>query len=982
MTSLSPQALSEDDKTEIVKKGEMKHARIELRDKKNIYDAVSEGIKRDILDLGINTVSAVEYICVYTLGGDFSRGELARIAEEILTDMISQECDYVSGFSVKESESVHVVEIAYNAGVMDPVEESVIKAVKDMGISGIVSVSTSKKYIIRGTLSKEELSQITDRLLYNKVVQHIVDADEETIQLKPYKFQHVEIDMIAADDDALKKMSASGGLYLNLSEMKAIKDYFRELKRNPTPSELETIAQTWSEHCKHKTMMGAVIFNGRRIENLLKETVMKVTSDLNEPWCVSVFKDNAGIIEFDSEYNICFKVETHNHPSALEPYGGAETGIGGVIRDPLGTGLGAKPIINTDIFCFGLPDMALSSVPKGALHPKRVLKGVVSGVRDYGNKMGIPTCNGAVCFDPRYTGNPLVFCGNVGILPKEFSFKKVSPGELIVALGGRTGRDGIHGATFSSAELTSESEVISGSAVQIGNPITEKKVVDALLKARDRNLYTAITDCGAGGFSSAVGEMGEETGAEVYLEKAPLKYEGLKPWEIWVSEAQERMVLSVKEENLSALEDICRDENVEMAVIGKFTSDKKLRLYYEGHKVADLDMDFIHNGLPRAARIAVWEDKARDKTMLFPEEEDYTEDLFKILSDWNVCSKEWIIRQYDHEVQGGSVLKALVGPDCDGPADASVTRPFLDGKKGIVVSNGINPAYADMDPYWMAASAIDEALRQIVAVGGDLEKVALLDNFCWGNTDNPRQLGSLVRASEACYDMAKVYGTPFISGKDSLNNEFNSDGHKVSIPPTLLISAIGIIDDVEKTISSDIKQIGNLIYIVGKTFQEMGGSRYFAARGEKGGLPPRVDPEKALSLMKKLSSAIQEGLVSSAHDSSEGGIAVALAEMLFGGGYGAEICLKEIPIESDITREDTVLFSESNSRFVVEVSPENKELFEEKMKGVPLALAGKVTEIPKLIIFGNKKNKIIETDIYTLKEHWKKPFRKLMHEEN
>ncbi len=960
----------------------MKFARIEVRDKKDVFDAVAVGVKRDIRDIGIEGAREVEYIHVYTVGGDFSQKELSRLSLEVLTDMISQECDYAGGFNVEESESVHVVEIAYNAGVMDPTSESIIKAAKDMGIRGIVSASTSKKYIIHGKLSKEELSQIIEKLLYNKVIQHIVSEKNEKILLEPYKFKQEVIDIIGADDEALRELSARGALYLNLGEMKAIKEYFSKLKRNPTPCELETIAQTWSEHCKHKTMMGAVIYNGKRIENLLSETVMKVTRDLNKSWCVSVFKDNAGIIEFDSKHNICFKVETHNHPSALEPYGGAETGIGGVIRDPLGTGLGSKPIINTDIFCFGLPDMAASDVPKGALHPKRVLKGVVSGVRDYGNKMGIPTSNGAVCFDSRYTGNPLVFCGNVGIMPKEFSFKKVSEGDLIVTVGGRTGRDGIHGATFSSAELTSESEICSGSAVQIGNPITEKKVADALLKARDLKLYEAITDCGAGGFSSAVGEMGEETGAEVYLEKAPLKYEGLKPWEIWVSEAQERMVLAVKEKNLSALENIFEDEFVEVAVIGKFTGDKKLRLYYEEHKVADLDMDFIHNGLPRTAREAIWEEKEASGNISLSEKKDYTEDLLNILSDWNVCSKEWIIRQYDHEVQGGSVLKPLVGPDCDGPADASVTRPFLESLKGIVVSNGINPAYADIDPYWMAASAIDEALRQIVAVGGNLEKVALLDNFCWGNTENPHQLGSLVRASEACYDMAKVYGTPFISGKDSLNNEFNDGRHKVSIPPTLLISAIGVIDDVSKTISSDIKKSGNLIYVVGKTFPEMGGSRYFAANGEKGGLPPKVDPEKALYLMEKLSEVIQEGLVASAHDSSEGGIAVALSEMLFAGGYGARIRLKEVPVDADITREDVILFSESNSRFIVEISPENKEMFEKKMNSVPVGFIGEVTEGRKLTVFGNKENIIIETDIDALKESWKKPFRKLMHEES
>ncbi|MFH1552919.1 MAG: phosphoribosylformylglycinamidine synthase subunit PurL [Candidatus Omnitrophota bacterium] len=960
----------------------MKYARIEVRDRKGIYDAVAEGLKKDIKDLGIKTAGELEYIQVYTLRGNFSRRDLRRIAQEILTDKISQESNFNGGFSQKKSKNTHVVEVAYNPGVMDPVEESVMKAIKDMGAAGVTSVSTSKKYVIKGPITEGQVARISDKLLYNKIIQHVVTHREDRKALEPYKFRRVEVDLTGADDSALKRISLQGQLYLSLAEMKAIQEHFIRLKRNPTDCELETLAQTWSEHCKHKTMMGSIQFGGKRFENLLKETVMKVTRELKRSWCVSVFKDNAGIIKFDSKNNICFKVETHNHPSALEPYGGAETGIGGVIRDPMGTGRGAKPIINTDIFCFGHPDMPAASVPKGALHPKRVLKGVVSGVRDYGNKMGIPTVNGAVCFDERYTGNPLVFCGNVGIMPREFSTKKVSPGDLIVAVGGKTGRDGIHGATFSSAELTSQSETISGTAVQIGNPITEKKVLDTLLKARDLRLYTAITDCGAGGFSSAVGEMGEETGAEVYLEKAPLKYKGLKPWEIWVSEAQERMVLAVRPAKLKRLMNIFKDENVEATVIGKFTKTGKLRLYYGRHMVADIDMSFLHNGLPRATRKAVWKPKKEDKNALPGIKTDLTQDLLRILSSWNVCSKEWIIRQYDHEVQGGSVLKPLVGVANDGPSDASITKPLFGSNRGIALANGINPAYGDIDPYWMAASAIDEALRQIVAVGGSVEKTALLDNFCWGNTEKPEQLGGLVRASQACYDMARVYGTPFISGKDSLNNEFNTGKKTVSIPPTLLISAITVIDDVRKTISSDIKKSGNLIYCVGKTFQEMGGSRYFMVKRKTGGVVPRLDPTRSLRLMKKLTSAIGKELVVSAHDCSEGGIAVSLAEMLFAGGFGAEVSLKNVPRIKSIIRNDVILFSESNSRFIVEVPPEKRNKFEGAMRGVPFGLIGQVSENRRLIVKGLKGRNIISSGIDTLKQSWKKPFSRLMHEKS
>ena len=917
---------------------------------------------------------------MYTLYGKFSDKDLKRIAEEIFTDKVSQECRYRGGFHKKKSKSLSVVEVAYNPGVMDPVEESAMKAIRDMGVKGVASVATSKKYILKGALSKKQTSMIADRLLYNKTIQHVVTGREAHEKTEPYRYRRVEVDITGADDKELILLSREGQLYLNFIEMRTIQEYFRKIGRNPTECELETLAQTWSEHCKHKTMMGSIDYNGKKIKNLLKETVMRVTRELNRPWCVSVFKDNAGIIKFDDRHDICFKVETHNHPSALEPYGGAETGVGGVIRDPMGTGRGAKPILNTDVFCFGIPDMPARSVPKGALHPKRVLKGVVSGVRDYGNKMGIPTVNGAVCFDDRYTGNPLVFCGNVGIMPKKYSTKKASPGDLIVAVGGRTGRDGIHGATFSSAELTHESEMISGTAVQIGNPITEKKMLDTLLKARDEDLYDAITDCGAGGFSSAVGEMGEKTGADVRIDRAPLKYRGLAPWEIWVSEAQERMVLAVKPKKLKRLMEIFKSENVEATVIGRFTKTKKLRVFYEKHKVAELEMSFLHDGLPRITRKAVWKKKKENKNVLPPKKKDYTQDLLKILSGWNTCSKEWIIRQYDHEVQGGSVLKPMLGVGNDGPADASITRPLFDSDKGIAIANGINPCYGDIDPYWMAASAIDEALRQIVAVGGRVDRTAILDNFCWGNTDKPRQLGGLVRASQACYDMAKVYGTPFISGKDSLNNEFNTGKKTVAIPPTLLISAISVIDDVKKTISPDIKKPGSLIYMIGRTRQEMGGSQYLFARGKKGGVVPRVDPKRSLKLMNKLSSAINKGLVRSAHDCSDGGMAVCLAEMLFAGGLGAEVALDGIPRESSVKRDDVLLFSESNSRFIVEVPPDKQKEFERGMKGVPFGLIGQVAEHDRMIVRGLSRKEAMNADIHALKKNWQRPFRELMYE--
>jgi phosphoribosylformylglycinamidine synthase II len=964
------------------KKTKQTYARIEVRDKKGVYDAVAEHLKRDIKDLGFNKKLDVEYTQVYTIRGKFSKNDAERLAKEVLSDKVSQV--FSLGFASPKTaprRKKTIVEIAYNPGVMDPAAESVLKAAKDTGIKGIVSAATSKKYIFTGDLTRKDISLISEKLLYNKVIQHITKGADKEITAPPYKFSRVEIPILNASDRDLEKLSIVGQLYLSLSEMRAIRDHFRKIGRNPTDCEIETLAQTWSEHCKHKTMMGAVEMDGKKIDNLLKETIVKVTSELNKPWCVSVFKDNAGIIRFDEKNDICFKVETHNHPSALEPYGGAETGIGGVLRDPMGTGRGSKPIINTDVFCFAPPDMPLSKVPKGALHPKRVMKGVVSGVRDYGNKMGIPTVNGAVCFDERYVGNPLVYCGNVGILPHKFATKKVSPGELIVSVGGRTGRDGIHGATFSSAVLTHESESISSTAVQIGNPITEKKMLDTLLKARDLELYEAITDCGAGGFSSAVGEMGEETGADVYLDAAPLKYEGLKPWEIWVSEAQERMVLAVKPSKLKKLMAVFSAEDVEATVIGKFTGTGRLRLYYEGNIVGDIDMKFLHDGLPKSVRKATWKRVKESSSSLPAARKDHTNDLLSVLSSWNVCSKEWIIRQYDHEVQGGNVLKSLVGPGNDGPSDASVTKPFPDSKKGIAVSAGINPSYGDIDPYWMAASCIDEAIRQLVASGVPLTKVAILDNFCWANTENPRQLGGLVRASRACYDVAKVYGTPFISGKDSLNNEFSTPKGVVSIPPTLLISAVAVVDDVSRTISMDVKKPGNLLYAVGLTYPELGASRYFHIRGKSGGAVPKLDPKFSIALMRRLAVAIAKKFVVSAHDCSDGGLAVTIAEMLFAGGYGSCISVKDVPRTKGVKRDDVILFSESNSRFVVEVPAKFKVNFEREMKGFPFGFLGEVSKTEELTVSGIKGNTIIKVSLEKLKKCWKSPILRVMHEE-
>jgi phosphoribosylformylglycinamidine synthase len=793
-----------------------------------------------------------------------------------------------------------------------------------------------------------------------------------------------EINIKDADDQELQRISKDGMLSLNLAEMHAIKDYFVKIGRNPTDVELETLAQTWSEHCVHKTFRGLVEYREydgdnekvEIIDNMLKSYLIKATRELDKDWCLSVFSDNAGIIAFDDDYGVAFKVETHNHPSAIEPYGGAETGIGGVIRDILGVGLGAKPVLNTDVFCFGPHDRPYEKLPKGALHPRRVFKGVVAGVRDYGNRMGIPTANGAIIFDGRYVGNPLVYCGNVGLIPKDRVRKRVKSGDLIVMIGGRVGRDGIHGATFASIELAEDSEETSSGAVQIGNAIVEKRMADTLIQARDRGLYDAITDCGAGGLSSAVGEMGEETGARVSLEKVPLKYAGLSPWEIWLSEAQERMVLAVPSDRIDKLLAIFERENVEATVIGEFTDDSRLHILYEGITVADMEMDFVHNGLPKIKKYAFWKKPVHEEPS-FHDPDDLIPYLKSILSSPNVASKEWVIRQYDHEVQGGSVLKPLQGLQNDGPGDACITRPILHSKRGVIISNGINPRYSDIDTYHMAASAIDEALRNIIAVGGNLRQTAILDNFSWGNPDKPDRLGALVRAIKACHDIALAYGTPFISGKDSLYNEFSDSttGESISIPPTLLISAICVMPDIRKAISMDVKSPGDAIYVVGKTYRELGGSHYYHVRGFIGNQVPKVNPAEGKRNMAKLSDAISRGLVRACHDCSEGGIGVAAAEMSFAGGYGMNLYLRNIPRSDDVDRNDIALFSESNSRFIVEVPQAYRREFEDFMKGTFTAVIGEVTGDEDFRIYGLRNRIVVSANIWDLKEAWQGTFR-------
>jgi phosphoribosylformylglycinamidine synthase II len=950
--------------------------RIEVSVKVGFPDSEGDRLEKDIRDIGITTVKQAKVSDVYFLEGELDEAEVVKIGQELLADPVVEDFSWGEGpLSRIEGRNTHVIEVAYNPGVMDPVAGSADKAIRDLGIATVASVKTARKYSLRGELSKEALQSICDKLLVNSLIQHVVTKQESiALPSTTYKFALTTVDLLSLDDDGLIALSKDR-LWLNLSEMRRIKDYFSKLGRNPTDVELETLAQTWSEHCIHKTFKSKIKLGRLVVDNLLKSTVMKVTEELKKPWCLSVFRDNAGVIDFDGRYAICFKVETHNHPSALEPYGGAATGIGGVIRDILGTGLGAKPILNTDVFCFAPPDFSYDKLPHGVLHPRRIFKGVRAGVADYGNRLGIPTLNGAILFDERYIGNPLVFCGTVGLLPVSMSQRgQQQGGDLVVLVGGRTGRDGIHGVTFASGELTKESEAVSSSSVQIGDPITEKKLIDVLLKARDRGLYRRITDCGGGGLSSAVGEMAEETGVRVYLEQVPLKYLGLSYTEIWISESQERMVLAVPPNTVDQLISLFQSEGVEATVIGEFTNTRRLELFYEGNWVGDLDMEFLHKGLPQLEKEAVWELPQHEEPN-FRQPTDLREDLLRILSSWNVCSKEWVIRQYDHEVQGGSVLKPLTGVSNDGPSDAAIVRPILDSDIGIIVANGINPKYGDIDPYWMAASAIDEALRQVVAVGGSLGRVALLDNFCWGNPDKPDRLGGLVWAAQACYDVALSYEAPFISGKDSLYNEFETETESICIPSTLLISAVAVMDNVERAVTMNCKQEGDLIYIIGTTWNELGGSQYYSIHGYVGNRVPRVNSKKGKRLMDALSAVMKKGLVRACHDLSEGGIGVAAAEMAFAGGLGMVIHLREVPLGEAMNRDDYVLFSESNTRFLVEVAPEDRHQFENMMTGIDFAAIGQVTSKEKLEVYGLNGQMVLSALIAELKEAWQRPLR-------
>ncbi|MCE8424656.1 MAG: phosphoribosylformylglycinamidine synthase subunit PurL [Candidatus Methanoperedens sp.] len=972
--------------------------RIEVGFKNGMRDAHGQSIRNRITeDLHIN-VGTVRTIEVYTFDADLSQEEVSLLGSELFADPIIQ----VFSDKPLANDFSWLIEVGYKPGVTDNAGTTAKKASEEILKYTLNGVYFSRQYLIKENINKEDAEKIAGGMLANGLIErweiiNINNWDREKgvqMPLPVVRGKHDPgVSKINLDigDQELKELSKLRLLALNIDEMRTIRTHFSmpDVKKerenyglsSPTDVEIEVLAQTWSEHCKHKIFNSHIKYsdeNGSQSINSLFDTfIRRSTREINKPWLISVFTDNAGVIKFNNDYNLVMKVETHNTPSALDPYGGAITGIVGVNRDPMGTGMGARLIFNTDVFCFASPFYD-KELPPRLLHPKRIFEGVRRGVEHGGNKSGIPTVNGCIVFDERYLGKPLVYCGTGGIMPsiingKPSHLKEIRSGHLIVMTGGRIGKDGIHGATFSSLQLDEDSPV---TAVQIGDPITQKKMLDFLIEARDLGLYDSITDNGAGGLSSSVGEMAQLTGGcLIELEKCPLKYPGLDPWEILLSESQERMTLAVSPEKADEFLALAGKRDVEASVIGTFTDSGKFHAKYNGRTVAYLDMDFMHRGVPQMRLNARWAIQKFEEPV--PGEVDLTGTLKTLLSRLNICSKEYVIRQYDHEVQAGSVVKPLTR---DGPSDAAVIRPLLDSMEGVVVANGICPRYGDIDTYHMTACAIDEAVRNHIAVGGSFDHLAGLDNFCWCDPvksektpDGEFKLGQLVRANMALYDYTKAYGVPCISGKDSMKNDYQIGGRKISIPPTVLFSTIGKIDDVRKAVTMDAKKSDDRVYVLGITKDELGGSEYFASLGYVGNKVPRVKALSAKRMYASLDKAIRSGSVASCHDCSDGGLGVALAESAFSGDLGMTIHLTEVPVEN-VSLADTILFSESQSRFVVTVAPEKVRNFEYIMKGNVFADVGVVTAHQNFTIMDGK-TVLLRAGIDELKEAWQKTLR-------
>jgi phosphoribosylformylglycinamidine synthase len=915
----------------------------------------------------------------------------------------------------------------FQPGVTDNLAHTVKEALSLKGVQGDYQIASGTGFLLSGkganpldTLkSVEQFSRyryfhpLTDCFKVHDLASKKTVSDQflsfPAVHLPtPKPAQTVALNL---DDKKLEALSRQRLLALSLSEMQAIRKYFEQAKVKkarkakklpewPTDVELEIIAQTWSEHCKHKIFNATITHTDlaapgapqtEQIKSLYKSYIQAATRKLapERPDLLSVFEDNSGVVSWDDDWAVCFKVETHNSPSALEPYGGALTGILGVNRDILGTGLGAKPIFNTDVFCFAYPSEDLPDRPK-LLPAETILNGVRKGVEDGGNKSGIPTVNGAIYFHPGYRAKPLVFCGTGGILPRSINGvsaiqKHTSVKDIIVMAGGRVGKDGVHGATFSSESLHEGSPV---SAVQIGDPFTQKRLLDFTIEARDAGLITGITDNGAGGLSSSVGEMARITnGATIELNCVPLKYPGLSDWEIVISESQERMTISTN--NFEELQKLASKHNVEVSAIGTFDDSGSFAVTRDGAPVALLDLQFLHDGLPDLELESHWQ-PIEIVPEVGPPPRELSPILISLLSHQNVCSRESVIRQYDHEVQGMSVIKPLMGPFQQAPCDAAVQKPRFDQDAGLVISNGLCPQLSRFDTHLMAVCAVDEAVRNAICVGADPATIAILDNFCWPdpvasarNPDGKYKLGQLVRACKGLFEAAVTYKAPLISGKDSMKNDFDDGVLRLSIPPTLLVSLIARLPNIGNAVSMEFKGSGDLIYLLAAGKLGLAGSQYEELQGWRSDWLPSLDLAKADALYRRVFHAIRSGWVRSCHDLSEGGLGVALAECVIGSKLGARIdadrvlAAAGIPAGTDANavalnkRIDLALFAEGPGRLVVSVDPAHQRSWETLFEGYDCYKLGVVEQMGRLRVLSAVGKPVLDMTADGLAFAWK-----------
>jgi phosphoribosylformylglycinamidine synthase len=976
---------------------------------------------------GFPTASDVVHFPLYWLLAQGNADELINAAfiktlEEVLIDPLTEKLiyakcaerlDWVKGW--KEKDFYWFAERQFLPGVTDNLASTVEEALGLSNLPSGIKVASGNGLLFRqkSFRSTKEIDNacrykyfhpLADRFVVHEL-DKVISASDPLLSFPQVSLPNppvVEVVNLDLDDDGLMQLSKARVLALSLQEMQAIRDYFKSdgVRRQrssagllawPTDVELEILAQTWSEHCKHKIFNATIehtsTLDGKtekiKIDSLYKTYIKAATKQLSSKRSdlLSVFEDNAGVVRFNNKWAVCFKVETHNSPSALEPYGGALTGILGVNRDILGTGLGAKPIFNTDVFCFAYPNANLPNRPT-MLPADVIIKGVRKGVEDGGNKSGIATINGGVYFHPGYRAKPLVFCGTGGLLPITINDqsavqKHTQVGDSIVMVGGRVGKDGIHGATFSSEVLHEGSPV---SAVQIGDPFTQKRVLDFVIEARDLGLITGITDNGAGGLSSSVGEMAQITGgATLELDNVPLKYPGLADWEIVVSESQERMTISTR--MVAELKRLANKHRVEITEIGTFHARGCFEITRHGKPVGMLPLEFLHNGAPKLRLESQVGKAPAIKEKIGEQAADLSNVLLKLLAHPNICSREGIIRQYDHEVQGLSVIKALMGPLQQGPCDAAVIKPLYDDDAALVVSNGLCPQLSEHDAYLMAMCAVDEAVRNAVCVGGDPETLSVLDNFCWPdpivssrNPDGKEKLGQLVRACQGLYDAVIAYGCPLISGKDSMKNDFDDGVVRISIPPTLLVSAIGKVSDANNAISMEFKQAGDLIYLLAAGELGLAHSQYLETMSWQSAVLPTINLEQAARLYRHLHGAIEDELIHSAHDLSEGGLAVALAECIIGSGLGAEIDAEQVVSASgNLKRLDHALFAEGPARIVVSIKREEQERFEKRFAGFDYWPLGRVITDDKWRIVDQKSGDIVNVSCAAMVTAWKTP---------